>query len=181
MRAPLIVLFTDVHNFVRVTHEFKDGNSLAFLDEMYQRLGDEIVNRGGRIIKYLGDAILATYDASREDAASQAIRTGFAIREAYDDLVSPLALRTETDLEVGISSGLCETGTVGHESLRGDDVFGEPVNEAAMIGHYRGVAVTAPVREAAASSADIVLERIDDVKLKWREDPLKVWAARPTE
>jgi adenylate cyclase len=185
MNPNLIVLFTDVHNFSRVMLEFKDRASLGFLDEMYRRLGEGLVSQGGRIIKYLGDALLAVFgetDVSRpapplDRSALAAVQAAAAMRASYARLVEPLALRTETDLEVGIAAGECEVGIVGHETLRSFDVFGECVNEAAMIGHHRGIAVTGTVRDLLADDASVSFTRLPDQQVKWREQPLELWEA----
>jgi adenylate cyclase len=185
MKPELVVVFTDVHNFSRVTLELKDRDTLGFLNEMYRRLGEELVSRGGRIIKYLGDAILAVFGQTgvslpappADHSALAAVQAAVAMRESYSRLVEPLAVRTETDLEVGIAFGECEVGTVGHDSLQSFDVFGECVNEAAIIGHHRGIAVTDAVRELLANSASVSFTSLPDRRVKWRDDPLVLWEA----
>jgi adenylate cyclase len=61
-----VILFTDLHDFSIVGKKLGQGDVLAFLQEMYESLGDLIVAQQGEIIKYLGDAILCLFPAHSE-------------------------------------------------------------------------------------------------------------------
>lgn len=62
----------------------------------------------------------------------------------------------------------------GHRTLRQKDVFGEEVNRAARIGHYRGVAITVSVYERVRATYQT--QRLPDLKVKGPGQVLKVWA-----
>lgn len=164
-----VVLFTDVHDFARLMTEL-GPRQLDFLDAFYCDLGQVVVDHGGQLVKYIGDALLCTFP---EDSEDQAVRCGLSLRQAHADLLARWQLCEECVLEVGISAGEVCTGTVGHTSLRVEDVFGAPVFEAAVIGHHRGVAVTAAVH---ARLGDVWPTRaLPERPLKWRPEPLQVW------
>ena len=164
-----IVFFCDCHNFGFLIREL--GDSLfGFMDDFYRRCGECIASRGGRIIKYLGDSILAVFP---EDAAELAVAAGACARAEYAALVRALETDVESDLEVGISCGPVQEGITGHESFRAFDVVGECVNQAAMIGHHRGIAVTGPVR--ARLSAAYETRPLEPLNLKGAAEPLEVW------
>ena len=61
MPTDLVVLFTDIHEFSWVIKELgKSGRrGSQFIQEVYQETGEAVVQRGGEILQYHGDGILA--------------------------------------------------------------------------------------------------------------------------
>ena len=164
-----VIQFTDVHNY-SIAVNTMDGNHSGFLQDMYERLGDIIVAHRGDIISYIGDSILSVYPAGSEN---DVIKCSMELRKSFFDLVKEKALPTETELEIGIGAGRVEIGIIGHRSLRQRDIFGEVVNQTAMIGHHRGIAITEPVYHSIKMSYKTV--KLPEMKVKWRDEPLKVW------
>lgn len=212
----MVILMTDAHHFAMVERELEtrgtraaaasadteaaDGQApthplASFIQEYYAMLGEAVVRHGGRVIKYIGDGSLSVFPATDTAAvasAAAAIRCGFELRDGYARIAAAARLGIETDLEVGIAYGSVVAGTFGHHSLRSYDVFGEAVNEAAMITHHRGVAVTGSLRalfddraaqsggnQAVDAQAALRFARLPDRPLKWRPEPLEVWEALP--
>jgi len=172
MTMRCVVLFTDVHEFSIASVRLGDRMG-EFVQQMYETLGGEIVRAHGTIVKYMGDAVLAVF---ADKAEASAVRCGLAMRPLFAALVAKWGLPATTELEVGISSGPVVRGTFGHQSLRTEDAFGEAVNVAAVIGHIRGVTVTEPVRERIKEAFQ--LEPLEPWKVKWRAEPVAIWAVR---
>lgn len=165
-----VVLFTDVHDFSIVMKELGKNNTLGFLQEFYEKLGEIIVQHKGEIIKYLGDSILCIFQSGAE---IEAVKCGCQMRKEYHELVQQRHITHATELEIGISSGVVEIGIIGHPTLKYKDVFGEAVNEAAMIGHHRGVAITEAVYQKVKNTFQT--NHLPCKNLKWRDTPLPVW------
>lgn len=172
MTMRCVVLFTDVHEFSKAAVHLGDRLG-EFVQEMYEALGGEIVKAHGSIVKYIGDAMLSLF---ADKAEASAVRCGLAMRPAFAALVAKWGLPATTELEVGISSGPVVRGTFGHESLRVEDVFGEAVNVAAVIGHIRGVTVTESVRDRVKDA--FALEPLEPWKLTWRPEPVAIWTVK---
>jgi len=164
-----VILFTDLHDYSVVAKILGD-KSYEFLQEMYERLGDLIVEYRGEIIKYLGDAMLCVFPAGSE---KQVVECSLKIRKAYADLVERRGIPHETELEIGLSAGPVAMGTFGHQSLRMRDIFGEEITRAAVIGHHRGIAMTENVYHKIKD--EYKTERLPDLTVKWQTEPLKVW------
>ena len=160
-------MFTDIHDFSLVANAL-GKEQYGFLQEFYEKLGDVIVARGGEIIKYLGDAILCIFDSE-----NQAAKCALKMRQVYSDIVTGRNLSGDTELEIGISAGEVGMGIFGHKSLMQRDVFGTAVNQAAMIGHYRGIAITESVYDKIKASYET--NRLPDFEVKWQDEPLKIW------
>jgi adenylate cyclase len=164
-----VVAFMDVHNYSVALNALAE-HRYSFLQEMYEKLGDIIVEYGGEIIKYMGDAMLCVFPAGSEN---EVVECALGLRQAFADMARQRGLPTDTELEMGIGSGAVAIGEFGHRSMRQKDVFGEEVNRAAKIGHHRGIAITERVYEQVKAKYET--QRLPDWSVKWQEEPLKVW------
>jgi len=164
-----VVLFADVHNYSKISHAL-GVDAYDFLQEMYEKLGDAIVEHDGTIIKYMGDALLCVFPA---DTENKAVDCALKLRQAFAQIVSRRGLSVETELEIGIGSGKVAAGTFGHRSLLQWDVFGEEVIRAETIGHHRGIAITERVHDRVKSNYTV--RRLPDFNVKWQTEPLRVW------
>lgn len=164
-----VVLFTDIHDFSKIANMLKE-NQYSFLQEVYEKLGDIIVAYKGEVIKYMGDAILCIFPA---DSENEVVKCALDMRKAFRNIVSARNILHDTELEVGIGSGEVGVGLFGHKSLIQKDVFGEEVNQAAMIGHHRGIAITENVYDKIRM--DYKTGRLPEFPVKWQEEPLRIW------
>ncbi len=164
-----VIQFMDIHNFSLAINAMTES-PLAFLQQMYESLGDIIVAHGGEIIKYLGDGLLCVFPTGSEN---EAIKCSLESRRVFAGMVSARGLPPDTELEIGLSSGEVEVGILGHKSLRQKDMFGQVINQAAAIGHHRGIAITEQVYDKVKASFET--RKLPERRVKWRERPLKVW------
>ena len=165
----LVILFTDVHNF-SIAAAALGPRQADFLQEMYVGLGDTLVAHGGDIVKYIGDAMLATFPAGCE---GRTVDCAIELRNRFGKIVSGRNLPGEIELEVAIGSGEVISGEFGHPSLRVKDIFGEAVNHVARIGHHRGIAITEAVYDKVKDTHRT--RQLDDVPVKWQDAVLKRW------
>ena len=164
-----VLMFVDLHNFSVVSARL-GTRTPDFIQAFYVLVGDAVVSRGGQLIKYLGDAVFACFDEGEELAA---VNAGLEIRERYSDLAGDFGVGDITEAELGIGGGMVGFGTYGHPSLRVTDISGEAVNEAAVIMHHRGVAVTRSVYEAVVGH--VQCGPISPFQAKWRDTPIERW------
>jgi class 3 adenylate cyclase len=173
------ILFTDIHNY-SVLARVIENDAPHFIQTVYERLGDEIVRREGEIVKYMGDAMMAIFDDGME---TEAVQAALAMRKAYAEMVRELEIDTDSVLEVGLNRGRVIVGLFGHPSHVARDVFGEAVNEAAVIMHHRGVAVTDALHRIVGNTFSCA--PLPPIHPKWRNEPLRVWevlaAANPAD
>lgn len=167
-----VILFMDIHDFSVVSRVFGEDKIGFFqlLQEIYEALGDVIVEHEGEIIKYLGDAILCIFPA---DSENKVVECSLELRKAFLELVRSRSISHDTELEIGIGAGEVGVGIFGHKSLMQKDVFGEEVNRAATIGHHRGIAITESVYDKIKTNYRT--SELPALKVKWQEEPLRIW------
>ena len=116
--------FADLTHYARMVEALGSEPALDIVNEAFAAAGDAIVRHGGRIRKYIGDAILFTFDNPRS-AAQAAIEIAGGFRRS----IGPLLLR----YRVGIATGEVLECEIGHASHRAQDIMGQIVNRAALL------------------------------------------------
>jgi adenylate cyclase len=148
-----------------VTHDMKGFGVLAGqlgpvelgieLGRFYEHVADHVTAEGGRVVKFVGDAVLSVF-LGRKDyraAALRAVRRSLQEREAWLAQAADSS-RPLIDYTIGAAGGPVLAGDVGIPRLRSYDVLGRPVNFAfrlCALAAARGVShlVTADVYEGA--------------------------------
>jgi adenylate cyclase len=164
-----VIVFTDVHNYSIAVSGLTNGPSVA-LQEMYETLGDIIVEYQGEILKYMGDAILCIFP---KDSEHSVIEMALKLCRAFSAMEGWQGLPGNPELEIGIGSGNIAIGIFGHRTHQQKDVFGEEMNRVATIGHHRGITITERVHDRIKQH--YATHRLPDMSVKWQSDPLKVW------
>jgi class 3 adenylate cyclase len=158
-RALAAVLFTDLVASTEHAREFGDRRWRRLLDE-YERVASEQIERfRGRLVKYTGDGVLATFGS-----ASDAIRCAMAL--------VPLVERLGMDIHSGVH--------VGDVERRGDDIGGTTVNIASRVMESAGrreVLVTSTAYAAAAGSG-VRFSEAGEYELKGLAEAYLLYAAR---
>lgn len=166
-----VILFTDLHDFSIGMKELGETKTAAeFIQSYYELCGDAIVAHGGMIIKYIGDAVLATFPEGGEE---NAVLAAIDARRGFGVLLEKYGITHRVEVEAGIGSGPVAFGEYGHSSHREIDVFSDTVNQTARIGHHIGIAVLKPVYEAVKTTFEC--RKLPDTTVKWLSEPLESW------
>jgi class 3 adenylate cyclase len=104
---------------------------------------------------------------------NQAVDCARKLRPAFSEMVKRRGLSVETELEIGLGSGPVAVGTWGHRSHLQQDVMGQAVIQAEMIGHHQGIVVTERVYDRVKSN--YAARKLPDFTEKGRAGLLAVW------
>ena len=127
------ILFTDIEGFTTISESLTPTELIATLNEYFDVVTKPIIEHGGVINQFQGDAILATFnipDALPEHAA-QAVRAALEIQAALR--LSTFGAGVVLRSRVGINSGEIVGGLVGTGERLGYTVHGDEVNLAARL------------------------------------------------
>ncbi len=170
------VLFVDLVGFTPLAEKRDPEEVRELLSRYFDRAKTIIVNYGGTVEKFIGDAVMAVWGApvANEDDAERAVRAGLELVAAVSELgrearVEDLAARGGIVTgEVAITIGKVAEGMV----------LGDTVNSASRV---QGMAEpgTVFVDEATwrASSGAIAFEEVGPLTLKGKTETVNAWRA----
>jgi adenylate cyclase len=133
-----VLFYADLRGFTELADTMPGQELVAMLDDYFDCMARPVVKRGGEILKFLGDGLLATFgiggapkaDVCRTalDAASEAIADVAALNVKRDAAGQPFAL-----LDLALHVGEVLYGNVGTDARLDFTVIGPAVNEASRI------------------------------------------------
>jgi class 3 adenylate cyclase len=172
-RRVVSVIFVDLVGFTERSDQLDPEDVQAFLAPYHERARREIESFGGRVEKFVGDAVMGVFGAPTAfgDDAERAVRAALAVRDAMDEL----------DLRVRIAVNTGEAlATIGARPEHGEAmVAGDVVNTAARLqgaAPVGGVVVGAETQRLTRDA--IVYEPLDPVVAKGKSTAVEAWLAR---
>ena len=127
------ILFTDIEGFTAISEAMTPTELIATLNDYFAVVSKPIIEHGGVINQFQGDAILATFNLPETlpNHAAHAVRAALAMQAALKGMRfgDGFVLRSR----VGINSGEIVGGLVGSGDRLGYTVHGDEVNLAARL------------------------------------------------
>ena len=188
LQRELTLLFCDIRSFTTISEGFNASELTHFLNEYLTPMTDAILDREGTIDKYMGDAIMAFWNAPLDDPehAAHAVELALTMRETLAALNERWRSRAEAEerpfkpvrFGIGLNSGECCVGNLG--SLRRFDysAIGDEVNVASRLeGACKIFEVDIIGSETVRSEAsDFAWLEIDSVLVKGKTRPVGLYA-----
>ncbi len=135
------LLFADVRGFSKISEGMRAEELIRFVNRLFTPLTDEILRHSGTIDKFMGDAVMAFWNAPLPDSAhaANACRTALAMLDALKHLNAELEAESRTSgkpvapirMGIGLNTGECVVGNVGSPQRFDYSVLGDAVNVAA--------------------------------------------------
>lgn len=131
VQKEMSVLFSDIRDFTSLSETMTPAENFQFINAYLSRMEPAITQNFGFIDKYIGDAIMALFDGSADDA----VKAGIAmLKELYEYNIS----RNRPDcpplqIGIGINTGSLMLGTVGGQSRMDSTVISDAVNLASRV------------------------------------------------
>ncbi len=158
---PLTVMFTDIRNFTAIAEAMDARELTAFMNRYLSPMTAIVLDCGGTIDKYIGDAIMAFWNAPLSDDAhaAHAVRAALDMLAALPALGRDMAAASDRHFPpircgIGLATGLCVVGNLG-SALRFDySALGDDVNLASRLeslSKVYGVDILASEATAAAA------------------------------
>ncbi|MEW6388472.1 MAG: adenylate/guanylate cyclase domain-containing protein [Thermodesulfobacteriota bacterium] len=180
-RRELTILFSDIRGFTTISETLEPEALVEVLHEFLNPMSEIIVQNGGTIDKYMGDAIMAEFGAPLDlpDHAARACRTALKMVETLRDLDKKWAAQGRPGLRVGvgINTGPVAVGNMGSERLFDYTVIGDNVNLASRLeglNKYYGTEILITAATAQALSGQFILKEVDLVKVKGKTQPIAI-------
>lgn len=133
----LAVLFSDIRSFTTISEAMRPDDLVNALNRYFSKMVDIIMEHGGIIDKYIGDAIMAFFGApvKYENDALNAISAALDMMDALDtfNAAQLAAGKPEFKTGIGINYGEVTVGNIGSERKMDYTVIGDPVNLASRL------------------------------------------------
>ena len=130
----ITVMFADMRGFTSFTEGHSAEETFGMLNRLFGALGQEIVTRSGTIDKFIGDAIMAFWNAPVDvaDHPRRACEAVLAMRQTLDNLNADGRL-SGIGVGMGLSTGDALVGNMGLESRFDYSAIGDTVNVASRV------------------------------------------------
>ncbi len=127
----MTVMFSDIRGFTSISEQMTPAENFAFINEYLGYMEPQIKKHGGFIDKYIGDAIMALFPNSADDALKGAIAM-------LEELKIYNQVRQERNLDplrigIGLHTGRLILGTVGGLGRMDGTVIGDAVNLSSRV------------------------------------------------
>lgn len=179
-RRELTILFSDIRGFTSISEAMKDDpiGLTRMINTILTPLSDIIMEHGGTIDKYMGDCIMAFWNAPLDDPdhalhAIQAAQKMLAamdkinrdIQELHSDIQIP-----PIKMGIGINTGSCVVGNMGSDRRFDYSVLGDAVNLASRLeGKCKDYDVDILVGEHTADAVkSLSFQKVDRIQVKGR-------------
>ncbi|MFZ2959336.1 MAG: adenylate/guanylate cyclase domain-containing protein [Candidatus Ozemobacteraceae bacterium] len=129
------ILFCDVRNFTTLSEKHGPEAMFTMLNGFLDPAERVVRAHGGRVDKFIGDAIMAVFLEPGREGASGALGTAFDLRAALSRFNAErrAADLFEIDVGVGINTGPVLLGDIGSERRKDLTVIGDTVNLASRL------------------------------------------------
>jgi adenylate cyclase len=187
----LTVLFSDVRGFTAIAESFKDNPAglTALMNRMLTSLSHPILTRRGTIDKYIGDAIMAFWNAPLDDSnhALNACEAALELMQRLDRLnferqqeaLQAGASVPAMQIGIGIATGLSVVGNMGSDMRFDYSVMGDSVNLASRLESltaFYGLRILIASATVHRCSDKLAIIEIDRVRVKGKQEAEKIYS-----
>jgi adenylate cyclase len=181
-KRELTVMFADVAGFTTLSEGRDPREVVTLMNECFEALTGVIQAEGGTVDKFIGDAVMAFWNApvTQPDHAARAVRAARELLLAVERVNAAWSTRglPMLGMRVGVATGAAVVGNVGSQTKFNYTVMGDTVNLASRLeGASKQYHTTSMISEAtaAASAGAVALRELDRISVKGRAEALTVF------
>jgi len=139
-RNEATVLFTDVRKFTAYLENKKPEEVVEDLNEYFAIATQCILEHGGYIDKFIGDAVLGVFGVpiAHRDHAERAVRATVAMQKEFKERAKQNKNWILANVGIGINSGVVVAGTLGSQVKMEYTIIGDSVNIASRLNRLAG-------------------------------------------
>jgi adenylate cyclase len=181
-RREITVLFTDIRGFTTMSEKLDPEALVSLLHDFLNPMSNIIINQGGTIDKYMGDAIMALFGAplTQTDHPHLACRAALEMTASLTTLNQAWTAQGRPPLKigVGINTGPVAVGNMGSDRLFDYTAIGDNVNLASRLeglNKYYGTDILISQTTAGAVGKAFILRGVDQVRVKGKAQAARIY------
>jgi len=189
-RREMSFLFMDIVGFTPISEHYKNNDDpeglVECINDYLNRMTKIVLKNGGTVDKYMGDCIMAFWNAPMDcpNHAEMAVRTSIecsveteALKQSFKEKGLP-----EINIGSGVNTGTCIVGNMGSDTRFDYSVIGDAVNLAARLEaqtrNYKkedGGIVNTLYSSYTKDQIDIESEEVDRIKVKGKDELITIY------
>ncbi len=183
----ITVMFCDVRGFTSISENLDPEDLVNLVNRIFTPLTDVIHKRQGTVDKYIGDCIMAFWNAPLSDAdhARNACLAALEMQGAMADLNRVLheeafwkdGQQTGLSVGIGINTGICCVGNMGSEQRFDYSVLGDSVNLASRL-EAQGKTYACPIvvgETTFQKASDVAALELDLIRVVGKKVPVRIY------
>lgn len=181
-RRNMTVLFSDLRGFTTLSEGLKPEELVLILNRYLHEMTDIVFEEGGVLDKYIGDAVMAFWNApfDQADHAMRSVRAAIKMKDKLRQMNEKKVFGENIELRVGIgmNTGDMVVGNIGGERRYDFTVIGDSVNTAARTeGLCKPYGVEIIVTEYTKAELDhsFTFRKLDRVAVKGKTEPMRIY------
>ena len=190
-RKEMSFLFMDIVGFTPISEYYKNNDDpeglVTVINDYLNRMSKIVLENGGTIDKYMGDCIMAFWNAPLDcpNHAEMAVKTSIECAKETDKIKEEFRQKGLPDINIGsgVNTGTCIVGNMGSEMRLDYSVIGDAVNLAARLEaatrNYKDdngkVTPTLYSSYTQEQLVDIKSVEVDKIKVKGKEELITIY------
>jgi len=190
-RKEMSFLFMDIVGFTPISEYYKNKDDpeglVEVINDYLNRMTKIVLDNGGTVDKYMGDCIMAFWNAPLdcEDHAEMAVKTAIECAEETERLKEDFKKKGLPDINIGsgVNTGTCIVGNMGSDTRFDYSVIGDAVNLAARLEattrNYKnengGIVSTLYSSHTMEKLKTIESVEVDRIKVKGKEELITIY------
>jgi adenylate cyclase len=179
------VLFADIRNFTTVSERLSAHEVVEMLNAYFSLICDPILEHGGTVDKFIGDAVMAVFGAPapQPDHARRALSTALAMAARAEEFQAWMAQRfpekglPQFHIGIGVHSGEAVVGNIGSLKRLEYTAIGDTVNIASRLESLTkelGWTIIASAQGVEAAGPGVKTGATQESRLKGREELVQI-------
>jgi len=177
-RSIITCLFADIRGFTGFSEKINPEILVSVLNRYLAAAADAILAQEGTIDKFLGDAVMAWFNAPipQSNHTLRAVRAALGIRASVQKLLYELPPESHLSFGAGIHIGEAVLGLVGTEKRMEYTAIGDSINTTKRI-QENTVANQILISETAYAqiSDKLIVRQVEPIHAKGKRDPIEVY------
>lgn len=189
-RKELTFMFSDIRGFTPISESMKDNPEelTRYVNKFLTAMTDIILKNGGTIDKYMGDCIMAFWNAPIDckNHRELAVKSAIEMKTKLDQMNKNAEFDPPLKIGIGLNTGDCLVGNMGSEQRFDYSVIGDAVNLASRLeGVSKYYDTTIIISENTANGIDFIplsrpkgfkFYKVDNTFVKGKKEKISIFS-----